>query len=81
MVDWQSIHYGLLARADILECVKDPDWQRVRVYMKGKSLEERYNTLVSWLEVNEHSHCSKVQVTNYLNALARAGMIRPLGGD
>lgn len=75
MLDWKRIHFGKLRRDEILYYVKDEDWQRVRKSMKGVSLGDKYDTLVRWLEANEYNHPSKVQVTNYVNALSRGGLI------
>lgn len=76
MVDWSELHFGKLTRADISRCIRDQDWQELRLELKYKSLDDRHRMLRNWLTRKGYSFCAKVQVTNYVNALKRGGMIR-----
>ncbi|MBU0792214.1 MAG: hypothetical protein KKC55_17390, partial [Gammaproteobacteria bacterium] len=55
--------------------VKDEIWQLIRIKLKGKSLNEKYHMLLNYLISRNYSRKSKVQVTNYITALSRGGII------
>lgn len=74
---WHRLYYGPLKRADIMTAIRDEDWQVFRLKLKGKPLKRRFEMLLSWVEVNRYSKDSKIQVTNYVTALSRAGLIKP----
>ena len=74
-LDWKSIHCGEITKEEIKKYVIQPEWQDVRIELKGKTLEEKFNTLKDWLKKHKNSRASQVQVTNYINALARGGMV------
>lgn len=74
-MNWNSLHAGSITQAEIRQYVGREDWQEVRRELKGKPLAERYRMLQAWLRRNNNSRAAKVQVTNYINALARGGMI------
>ena len=65
-----------LLRVEVTAAVKDPDWQKFRANLHGKTLPLRFLELDRWLWQNEYSREAYVQVTNYINALKRAGMIK-----
>jgi len=74
-LDWDSIHFGKLNKLEILQAVADADWQSVRVEMKGASLEVKFGMLKDWLSYCNYNRRSRIQVTNYINALKRGGLI------
>ena len=74
-MDWNKIHFGKLNKQDILKYVQNETWQKVRRSMKGTSLDIKYTTLQHWLVTNNYSNESKIQVTNYVNALKRGGLL------
>lgn len=76
-MNWKSLYFGQISREDIQRYIDDPDWQELRLMMKGMSLEDKYSNLKAWLRNNHNSHASKVQVTNYVTALSRGGLIKP----
>ena len=76
-MDWAKLYFGKLDRKDIKEAVADQEWQSVRISMKGVSLETKYHTLVQWLKRQEYCKSAQVQVTNYVTALSRGGLIKP----
>lgn len=76
-MDWHNLYFGKLDRKDIQWAVKDELWQTVRVSMKGISLESKYRTLCTWLYANDFSKQAKIQITNYVTALSRGGLIKP----
>lgn len=83
MVVVASIHFhsGVdmqLTKAQIMEAIKDPEWQEFRVeILKGTSTEDKLFWLKWWLwEVKgEVLQRHKIQAQNYYNALKRAGLI------
>lgn len=73
-------------RDEVLGAVMDPEWQRVRLSMKGMSTHDKLDVLESyWMgydamhEVNAISkqelHLVWVRVINYLTALKRGGQL------
>lgn len=74
-LNWSRLHFGQLTRIDIENYVYDDEWQDLRKSMKGKSLEFKYATLSGWLTNNRNCRAAQVQVTNYVNALKRGGLI------
>lgn len=76
-LDWSKVYFGTVKRADVQKYIPDAEWQKVRLWMKGKTLVQKYETLSSWLEKCKYSHGSKVQCTNYVTALSRGGLIKP----
>jgi hypothetical protein len=74
-LDWsvlRSDHYNVV---EVLKAVKDVEWQAFRKSLRGKDLQTKYDMLKAWLYKHDDDHKAKVQVTNYVNALARAGLI------
>ena len=76
-MDWKKVYFGKLSRKEIQEAVKDMDWQAVRIGMKGTSIRVKYDTLKWWLEKQKYTNKAKIQVTNYVTALSRGGLIKP----
>jgi hypothetical protein len=76
IMDWNKLIFDKYNIKTILQIVKNEDWQKVRKSMLKTSLEFKYKTLKQWLIFNNYSFDSKVQVTNYVNALKRGGLIK-----
>lgn len=76
-MDWTKLYFGYLSRKEIQEHVIKSDWQKVRLSMKGVSTAEKYKILEKWLNDNNCSRSAQVQVTNYVTALSRGGLIKP----
>ena len=74
---WHTLYFGKLQRAEIKEAVKDVQWQLVRVNMKGMPTQFKYDTLQDWLVKCNGSREAQVQITNYVTALSRGGIIQP----
>ena len=74
-LNWNKIHCGKITADEIQMYVKDKHWQAVRKMMKGASLETKFNMLENYLEACRNKRYAQVQVTNYINALKRGGMI------
>lgn len=88
MLDWRSLYYGHVESQEVARAVKDYEWQALRRAMKGKSLETKYAmlkgyraTMIARLEagsINEDEwRMVEVQITNYVTALSRGGLIKP----
>lgn len=58
------------------EAVNDPDWQKVRLAMKGIPLGERYAILKKWGDAHNWDDKHAIQVRNYITALFRGGMVK-----
>lgn len=71
----ESLVFGKYNIKEIKKATSDTKWQRMRVSLKGQPLQVRYRMLSDWLVKNKNSRKSRIQVTNYINALKRAGMI------
>jgi hypothetical protein len=75
-MNWNSLIFGKYNIQKIKEAVKDETWQRVRRSMLGTDLKYKYTCLLQWLGGNDYSLEAKIQVTNYVNALKRGGLIK-----
>lgn len=73
-----------LTQAQIAQAIKNEDWQKCRLKMKGKATKAKLRDLYDFIEgVHDESvDCgevtARVVVLNYLNALSRGGLIEPL---
>jgi len=74
-MDWESLRFGIYNREQVQRAVADPKWQRIRISIKGASLQSKYDTLVGYLEDEGYSKGAMTRVTNYVNALRRGGLI------
>lgn len=77
MLDWNSLVMirPLLAQ-DVNKYTKDTKWQEFRTELLGLSLEIKNVRLRDWLQYHNFDLPSRVQVTNYVNALKRGGHIK-----
>jgi hypothetical protein len=75
-LNWSALDYSPLTRTEISVAVLDPEWQDLRRRMLLTRLVTRYAVLKRWLEMHENSRTSQVQVSNYISALKRGGMIK-----
>lgn len=74
-MNWKALHAGKITKAEIMEAIPDRLWQDLRISMLGASLSVKYSYLENWLKIHQHSRRAQVQVTNYINALKRGGLI------
>jgi len=79
-MNWNSIHYGHITTKEIRWYVTDAEWQTLRIQLKNKNLSHRFALLSEYLRKKNYSRPAQVVVTNYINALARGGMIDPVKG-
>lgn len=87
-MDWHNLYFGHVSPQEVQEAVKDPEWQALRLSLKGLPLQEKYNKLydyywgkyIDWgtyqIEDGE-LRLVKVRLTNYVTALSRGGLIKP----
>jgi hypothetical protein len=66
--------------SETLEAVRDPEWQRIRLIMKGKPTSEKLEMLNAWrivnfCEVMGLHRQTQLQIDNYINALKRGGQL------
>ena len=69
-----------VAKKEIEQYCPDPDWQKVRLSMKGTSTQEKMQILNRWRNrhlINQEFLPRKieVQIDNYVNALKRGGQL------
>ena len=74
-LNWSLLHFGPSTRREIDESTQFPEWQKLRESLGGETLVKRYYSLKSYLEAYDSDRVSQVQVTNYVNALRRGGLI------
>ena len=78
---WSHLVFGAYSIKTVLGVCKDEDWQRVRVSMLGETLRFKMDALERWwagrIENDaEDVERRKIQVTNYVYALKRGGLIK-----
>jgi hypothetical protein len=74
--DWSKLHSGRITWYEIIRAIEDPTWQYARVSMKGKSMTTKWNLCRDYLKVKgPEDELAKIAVTNYVNALKRAGLV------
>lgn len=77
-LDWSKLYFGKVHPDEVAMYTNDPRWQAVRMSMKGKSLEEKYQTLLNYYNAHKiKSRALEVRITNYVTALSRGGLIKP----
>ena len=73
-MDWQKLDFGHITRDEIWWAVKDGEWQQLRKSLKGLPLAKKFNKLQCFLEEHNNRR-TQICITNYVNALRRAGMV------
>lgn len=64
-LNWKKLYFGRVSPGEVQEAVNDPQWQAVRLSMKGESLEVKYNILSDYLTSqvpgarNAHDTCTR----------------------
>lgn len=75
--NWKMLYFGHVSVIDMRKYTPEAEWQKVRIDMKGKTTAYKYTALCRWLICCQFSYASKIQVTNYVTALSRGGLIKP----
>lgn len=75
-MNWKKLYFGHINRQEIKKAINDNTWQRLRLDLKGRDLINKYYRLLYYLERNNFNKKAKIQVTNYVTALSRGGLIR-----
>ncbi len=78
---WKELIKGRYPIYIVGFAVKDHNWQIFRESLKGKPLDDKFDMLMSWGKSHNWDHDSSVQVTNYVYALKRAGIIKADGSE
>ena len=77
--DWESLRFPGVRRSEIAGAVADPEWQAFRVSLIGRTQTEKFLCLKGYVESKTVKGVVprriQVQVTNYVNALARGGLL------
>jgi predicted RNA-binding Zn-ribbon protein involved in translation (DUF1610 family) len=76
MSKWSKLIFDSYNANEIAKAVDNEEWQKFREGLKGKTLDDKYSELQSYLRVHKQSKDAKIRVTNYVNALARGGLIK-----
>ncbi len=74
--DWGQLKFDSYSPQQVHWAVNDVQWQAFRTEMVGESLERKYELLRSYLRARKYDMKARIQVTNYVNALKRGGLIR-----
>jgi len=85
--DWQKLIFGSFSREEIRDAVQNGDWQMLRMSLMGTSMLTKYKALLEYLAIDDwtdvpdavreyRAKVRRVQVTNYVNALKRGGLIK-----
>ena len=73
---WQwTYHVASHSRQEILSAINDTHWQNLRLSLKGVPTEQKLIKLKLWLEEQQFTTRSRIQVDNYINALKRGGQL------
>jgi len=75
-MNWSSLTFEPLTRDEIRRYTPDPDWQDFRASLLNEGIVNRFRYLEQWLVLHGYDRASQVQVTNYVNALKRGGLIK-----
>ena len=75
-LDWGKLTFGSYSRVEIANAVADKSWQIVRRGLKGQHIAAKYVLLTYWYDTSHDKEKAKIQITNYVNALRRAGMVK-----
>jgi hypothetical protein len=78
---WACLIFGSYNRLEIDTAVSDGDWQTLRILLLNTPLDIRFNHLSAWVKETPFRSAEtiarrRIQVTNYVNALKRGGMIK-----
>jgi hypothetical protein len=78
---WRHLIFGCYNVHEIIQAVDDNRWQKIRCGLKGTTLEFKRQRLEQYVTNSKTwtgvvPWAVKVQVTNYVNALKRGGLIR-----
>ena len=77
-MNWKQLIHRSLRKEEISPnspAIKDDEWQMFRISLKGLSTSEKYERLLYWLKKHPTEQ-AKIQVTNYVNALKRGGLVK-----
>lgn len=89
-LNWGRLYFGHVYVSEVQKAIKDPEWQKLRKDLKGRSLEEKYERLLDYYQKELLGLGSlpdsefwgalrmlQVRCTNYVTALSRGGLISP----
>lgn len=71
-----------LQKADIMPdspAIKDAEWQKFRLSLKGVSTEQKLSRIVRYIERRGETGLVEIQIMNYINALKRGGQLSKTG--
>ena len=75
-LDWNKLRFGCFSLPTVQNAVDSKNWQEFREKLRNVPLSYRYEMLEQWVETNKNAMQARIQVTNYVNALKRAGMLK-----
>jgi hypothetical protein len=76
-LNWKSLVYGSFTASQIAIAIGSAEWQTFRVSLLGSSLIFKYEQLCQWITQGPgNARIREIQVTNYVNALKRGGLIK-----
>jgi len=73
---YKHLIFGKYDMKEVQKAVGDSSWQAFREGLKGLSTSSKLKALESWVREYHQKDRAKVQVTNYVYALKRAGLVK-----
>jgi len=74
--DVEDLIYGQYSLNHIIGAVNDDEWQELRKSLKKMSTQEKIEKLREYRDKKGETQKIKIQITNYINALKRGGLIK-----
>lgn len=87
-LDWHSLYFGHVSPQEVRRAVADPNWQDLRISLKGLPLHFKHKYLSDYRDRMHNAYVYgnltkaqwrdvEVRLTNYVTALSRGGLIKP----
>jgi hypothetical protein len=73
---YDDLIFGMFSPSDVKEAVNDTEWQLFRLSLKGLPTDMKLAELRRYAEDRQGDERMYVQVTNYIYALKRGGLLR-----
>lgn len=73
---YKHLIFGKYNSKQVHEAVYNPLWQSFRESLKGLNTSEKLKQLEGWVKKYHRAEKVKIQVTNYVYALKRSGLIK-----
>ena len=68
-MNWRALYFGPVAREEVREAIKDPEWQKLRQEMKGCPLWQKYQMLHTYFYVTRDELTNRYYKGGYVHSL------------